>query len=138
MRESELIEQVAEILAEQAKVDSAVRKVWTGDPATLSEPKLCQLRCLKVTIEVRKRESKKEKIAASEPWSKKSEPWSINLWRDYMSDDWAGADWHHVDDFWEECSECHNHPKHTCSSCGGSGRKTCPKCDGDGQIVKYE
>ena len=128
---------VIEILNSQSAKDERIRRAWTGasDIAILGVENVTRM---SVSIQARKRESRKERNAASEPRSPKSEPCTINLWNDYLAEDWAGYSWEHVDDFWEECSECHNHPRIECSSCGGSGRKDCTRCDGDGQIVKYE
>lgn len=124
-----LKQRVAEILNSQCAKDEKLRRAWTG-ASELEILGMENVTRMKVSFEARKRESRKERKSASEPWSPKSEPWSINLWKDYLAEDWAGRSWEHVDDFWEECSECHNHPCSDCSRCGGTGKTFCPSCDG--------
>lgn len=130
-----LKQRVIEVLNSRSEKDENVRCAWTGgsDIVILGVENVTRM---KVSIQTRRRESRKERNPASKPWSPKSEPSSIDLWKDYLADDWAGYSWEHVDDFWEECSECHNHPSSDCPECNGHGRKTCAKCGGDGQIVE--
>ena len=127
-------QRVVEILSSQCANDERIRRAWTGssDFKILGVENVTRM---SVSIQARKRESRKEREAAAEPWTPKSEPWSISLWKDYLADDWAEYSWEHVDDFWEECSECHNHPSSECPDCNGTGRKRCSKCDGDGEVV---
>jgi len=135
MTEQEMRQRVAEIICAQAQKDKRLQRAWAGNDAlSIESTNLCTLTRLTVSMQARKRESRKERMAGSEPYSPKSEPWTINLWQDYLNEDWAGYSWEHVDDFWEECSECHNHPRQDCPSCGGSGRKRCSRCGGDGTV----
>lgn len=132
-----LKQRVIEIINSQCVKDANIRRAWTGGSG-IEILGVENVTRMNVSIQAHKRESRKERNAASEPWSPKSEPWSIDLWKDYLADDWAGYSWEHVDDFWEECSDCHNHPSRDCSECNGTGRRVCSKCGGDGRVMKYE
>ena len=138
MVSEEILNRCVEIMNARAETDSALRKCWTGDPESITSASLRTVRRLTVEIEAHKREKRTHRTSASRPWNPKSEPSSIDLWKDYKSDDWLDYGWEHVDDFWEKCSSCDGSGKRECSSCSGTGKKTCAKCDGAGSYITVE
>lgn len=138
MEHEVLLDKVKEIVDAQSVRDKHLREAWTGDVGAISSVEVKTIRILKLAVEYRKRELRKEKSPASEPWEAKSEPSGFDKWKcvpdwldvAYWCDD--SSSWKDVGEYWEKCSECDGSGDSECPSCGGSGRRTCPRCDGAG------
>lgn len=138
MIDNETLQKCITILDRRKADDKELRKAWTGEATSLVSAKVQIIRRLKVEIQARKREKRTETHSGSKPWGARSEPWNIDLWNDYKSDDWIGYGWEKVDEFWKSCSHCDGSGRKECTSCDGRGRKTCSTCEGHGEITTYE
>ena len=139
MEHEELKQQVIEILNAQVKKDSKLHTAWTGNAESIKSAEIKNICLLRLEVDCRMREYRREKTPASEPWSPKSEKGSIDKWGYFPN--WMRisgrdeSDWEKADEFWEKCSDCDGCGKMECSMCGGSGKRTCPRCGGNGKIL---
>ena len=142
MENEELKRLAVAILDSVSAKDARLGRAWTGDASSVESVETKSIRIMRLEVEYRKREIRKERTPASEPWEVKSEPDSIDAWCDHPEwlalDGWGDeSEWKEICTYWEKCSDCNGTGRHECSSCSGTGRRTCPSCDGDGKVEEY-
>ena len=134
----ELMNRTVGIINSCANKDAQLSQAWTGDVSTVKSAEIKSIRILRIEVDCRKREHRTEKNPASEPWSPKSVPWSVNEWN-YLPEwqeitGWDESDWVKAETFREKCDDCGGDGRTECTRCHGRGKRSCPTCGGDGFI----
>jgi hypothetical protein len=139
MENEELKRQAIAILDFVSAKDAVIGKAWTGDASSIESVDSKSIRIMKLEVEYRKREIRKERRPVSKPRDAKPDPGTIDEWcycPEWLAlDGWGDeSEWKEVCAYWERCTDCSGTGRHECSSCSGTGRRTCPECGGDGKV----